>query len=189
MEDRLGGRFGRAATGGGLAGPGPAGRGFGRIAHMAALHQLPLGFSRVADGVYRSAYPGTRTLPFLSSLNLRSLVCLNPKDVRSELRDYAKQHSLRLFEGDVGVNQEPFLVMSSFEVDSVLRFVSDPTNHPVLIFCTNGKVRTGTVVGCLRKQMGWSIVSIFHELEQATDGDATLADQLFIEQFLPMMSD
>jgi len=149
-----------------------------------ALQQIPLGYARVGDGVFRSAYPARKTLGFISSLGLKSMVCLYPKDIQSDLREYAERNGIKLFEADVGVNKEPFIVMSTEAVASALSFMTDPANQPTLLFCSNGKVRTGCVVGCLRKLMGWSIVSILHELEQATDGEANLADQLFIEQFV-----
>lgn len=40
-------------------------------------------------------------------------------------------------------------------------------------------------MGCLRKQQGWSLVSIIHELEQGSEGEAGLADASFIETFQP----
>lgn len=145
--------------------------------------QIPLGFARVADSIFRSGYPAKKTLPFISTLGLRSMVCLYPKDVRNDLREYAEANGIYIFDADVGINQEPFIAMSTPVVTSVLEFIADPQNLPVMIFCTNGKIRTGCIVGCLRKQMGWSIISIMHELEQATDGDAGLADQVFIESY------
>ena len=53
----------------------------------------------------------------------------------------------------------------------------------MLIFCTTGKSRTSCAVGCYRKQLGWSLVSIFHEFEQYCDGEGGVADFLFIENF------
>lgn len=175
---------------------------------------IPLGFARVCDGVYRSAYPATKTLPFVDSLKLRSVVCLYPKDLRADLRAHLTERGIKMCEADVGANQEPFLVMSSSAVSAVLRFIDSEENRPVLIFCTNGKVRlmklftrdvrqharshstnspphhfsqvrTGCLVGCLRKQQGWSLVSIIHELEQGSEGEAGLADASFIETFQP----
>jgi len=145
--------------------------------------QLPLGFARVGEGIYRSAYPASKTLPFVKTLQLRSMVCLYPKDIRSDLREYAEQNGIKIIEADIGANQEPFIVMSTAAVSSALAVLSDPASHPVLVFCTSGKVRTGCVIGCLRKLMGWSIVTIVHELEHSTDGEASLADQIFVEQF------
>ena len=153
------------------------------MSYTQPVFQPPLGFGRVGDGVFRSAYPAKATLPFISTLELRSMVCLYPKDIHRDLREYAEQKNIKIFTADVGVNQEPFIVMSSLAVKSALDFISDSKNLPTLIFCTNGKVRTGCVVGCLRKQMGWSIISIVQELEQATDGECGIADQIFIEKF------
>ena len=169
-----------AAAGGGGGGRGGGGGGGGGGGKDQL--QIPLGFARVSAGVFRSAYPARSTLPFISTLKLKSMVCLFPKDIRSDLREYLQQNDIKLLEADVGINQEPFVAMSSRAVSSVLSFVANPCNLPALIFCTNGKVRTGCVVGCIRKMAGWSIISIIHELEQATDADSPL-DQSFIENF------
>lgn len=59
---------------------------------------------------------------------------------------------------------------------------SHSTNSPPDQF---PQVRTGCLVGCLRKQQGWSLVSIIHELEQGSEGEAGLADASFIETFQP----
>ena len=72
-------------------------------------------------------------------------------------------------------------------VRTATKYILDKSNHPVLVFCTHGKVKTGVVVGCLRRHMGWSMVSIMHELEQfASDGfsnEAGLLDALFIQNY------
>lgn len=74
---------------------------------------VPLGFSRVQDGIFRSAYPQVKIFPFLSTLQLKSIVCLNPTDLRKDLKEFAISQSIQCFEFDIGVNQEPFVVMST----------------------------------------------------------------------------
>ncbi len=82
----------------------------------------PLSFSRVRDGIYRSAYPSKRTFPFIAKLNLKALICVNPSDIRSELRDYAAENSIKLFAVDIGHNQEPFIVMSEECVNQAVSY-------------------------------------------------------------------
>lgn len=62
-------------------------------------------------------------------------------------------------------------------------FISDPTNHPVLVFCITGQRKTGCVISCFRKRLKWSLSSILHEYEQFTDPEASLSDMIFIENF------
>ncbi len=146
---------------------------------------IPLGFAQVSDSIYRSAYPKPSCFSFLLSLKLKSVVCVSPRDLRPAFLAFLSENDIKLLQSDVGVNQEPFLAMSSTAVADAIQFVLDPANQPVLIFCTNGKVKTSCVVGCLRKRMGWSIVSIIHEVDQNTDPDgcAGLSDYLYIENF------
>lgn len=83
----------------------------------------PLSFSIVEDNIYRSSYPSNKTLPFLKTLNLRSLICLYPSDIRQDLRDFASKNNITLFEVNVGHNQEPFVVMSEAAVAGAIKFV------------------------------------------------------------------
>lgn len=65
----------------------------------------PLGFSTVDNKFYRSAYPSLKTQPFISQLNLRTMICLNPADIRDDLRNFAKESNIRLISVDIGMNQ------------------------------------------------------------------------------------
>lgn len=148
-----------------------------------ALYQVPLGFSRVESNIYRSAYPSRKTFPFLSTLNLKSMICLNPFDLRLDLKEYLDSKSISLFAVDIRINQEPFLVISESLVREIIQFALDIKNQPTLIFCTNGKVRSSCAVACLRKSLGWSLTSIFQEFEQFAEPEGGIADLLFIENF------
>jgi hypothetical protein len=87
------------------------------------MHDLlipPLSFSRVDTGIYRSAYPSTKSLPFIQSLHLKTAICLNPSDLRDELKEFAAANGIQLVAIDVGWNQEPFMVMSDMAVSQVV---------------------------------------------------------------------
>lgn len=111
----------------------------------------PIAFSRIADGIYRSAYPAPKSVPFVDSLQLKSIVSLAPSDIKKELRDYCAKRDITICECNVGLNQEPFVTMSEKSVADAVDFMSDPTNHPVLVFCTTGRSKTSVVVGCYRR--------------------------------------
>lgn len=144
----------------------------------------PLGFARVSTGIFRSAYPSSKTLPFIDTLQLRSMICLMPHDLRQELRDYAAQRGIQLRCCPVQHNQDPFLVMSDQNISNIVHFISQPQHQPVLIFCTNGKVRTGCVVACLRRALlGWGVSSVVAEFEQFAEPEGGLCDLFFIESF------
>lgn len=146
----------------------------------------PLGFAKVQEAVYRSAYPAVKALPFIAKLSLKTMVCLSPGDVRSELEQFCANESILIHKFDLKHNQDPFLVMSDETMSNILQVVSNPENHPLLIFCTAGKIRTGCVVGCYRKLLKWSMSSIIAEFEQFTEPDGALCDMQFIECFEPV---
>lgn len=151
--------------------------------HMTKPLLAPLVFGKVQDGIYRSAYPAGKSIPFLNQLSLKSMVSLHPNDVRPELESYCSENSITLFKCDIRYNQDPFVVMSNDAMSAVLDFVLNPENQPVLMFCTSGKIRTGCAVACLRKRTNWCMSSIIQEFEQHTDPDGGLCDMHFIEAF------
>ncbi len=115
----------------------------------------PLGFSQVDEGCYRSAYPTQACLGFIETLNLKTVIALQPEDLRAELRDFCAKSNITIIEADIGLNQEPFLVMSEANVNKVLDVVLNPTCLPVMIFCNNGRLRTSCLVGCFRRTKKW----------------------------------
>jgi protein tyrosine/serine phosphatase len=55
--------------------------------------------------IYRSAYPADITHPFLRTLNLRTMICLNPSDVRESLQKFVLAEGITLVMADIGNNQ------------------------------------------------------------------------------------
>lgn len=52
-----------------------------------------------------------------------------------------------------------------------------------MCFGTQGKHRTGSLVGCLRAMNHWSMTAIFDEYRRFAGSKARRADQQFIELF------
>ncbi|KAJ1434142.1 protein-tyrosine phosphatase [Ochromonadaceae sp. CCMP2298] len=144
---------------------------------------VPLGFSKVQEGVYRSAYPASKSFPFIRTLGLKSMVCLCPGDVRSELETFCAEQSITLLKYDVKFNQDPFLCMCEDTINAILDHVQNDANQPVLLFSFNGRVSTACVVGCLRKRTRWCMSSIILEFEQFSEPDGSLCDLQFIDSF------
>ena len=101
----------------------------------------PLQFSQVEKGIYRSAYVTSRNYEYITLLNLKSMICLSPSDLRDDLRNFCSSNSINIYEEDVGTNVEPFISMDHGKVKKVISTVTNPINQPCLIFCTTGKVR------------------------------------------------
>jgi tyrosine-protein phosphatase SIW14 len=143
----------------------------------------PIGFSQVEKGVYRSAYPIESSFPFLEKFHFKTFLCLCPQDVKSSLLEYTKAKNIQLILCDVKVNQEPFAIMDKDEVSSALKYLQQAENHPILVFCLNGKVRTSCLISCWRRLNGWSIASTIEEYETFSESESNLLDLVFIERF------
>ena len=83
----------------------------------------------------------------------------------------------------IPANKEPFGRVSKSAVQECLRVMRDASNRPLLVQDDKGKHRTGLIVGCYRKSLGWSLAPIFHEYERFTKGSVRLLDFEFIEEF------
>ena len=144
---------------------------------------VPIYFSGVDAKLYRSSYPARKSLPFIEKLHLKTMVCLNPVDLKSDLQQFCQDRGIELLEKNVGFNQEPVIFMNADVVEEVLRIVSDTSNLPCLVF-SNKDARTNCVIGCYRKiYQNWSSVSIFQEIEQYTTSEGSILDYAFVEQF------
>lgn len=85
---------------------------------------------------------------------------------------------------------------------AALAVILDVRNHPMLVHCNKGKVRsflssqcpaahrpfiaqhrTGCLVGCLRKVQQWSLTAIFDEYRRYSFPKSRSMDQQYIEAF------
>lgn len=46
---------------------------------------------------------------------------------------------------------------------SALQLLVNPSMYPAMVMCNQGRHRTGTVIGCLRKLQRWCLSSILEE--------------------------
>ena len=143
----------------------------------------PENFAMVESGVYRSAFPRSKNILFLSSLNLKSVVALIPEDYPAHMVEFYKKNDIKLIKFGLDGNKWPFKQIDEFDFRSVLREIMNPLNRPLLIHCNKGKHRTGTVVGCIRKIREWSFSSIVGEYLMFAAPKTRLEDQRYIESF------
>eukprot|EP01006_Ploeotia_vitrea_P002974 TRINITY_DN10993_c0_g1_i1.p1 TRINITY_DN10993_c0_g1~~TRINITY_DN10993_c0_g1_i1.p1 ORF type:complete len:194 (+),score=2.87 TRINITY_DN10993_c0_g1_i1:60-641(+) len=144
----------------------------------------PTGFGQVAPGIYRSAYPSLANVPFLRTLNLASIICLCPGK-HKVLEPFCQECNITRHEHGTEGNNEPFQGISVEVMCTVLAKLLDSRNHPVLIHDVKGKHRTGCVVGCLRKLMGWDIMPILTEYKGFAEPKIRFADMRCIDLFDP----
>ena len=110
-------------------------------------------------------------------------ICLQPSDIRQELREFCASNGIFIAEFDVGYNQEPFLSINDDAMQLAIETVMDATKQPCLVFCSSGKNRTSCLVGCFRRLTGWSHTSSTFEYEQFTGPESTPLDIEYIENF------
>ena len=146
-------------------------------------YYIPLQFSLIVRGLYRSSYPSSRTLPFISTLNLKSMICLDIKLVNDELRMYCQTNEIILHEFNIGTNHEPFLFMNGEAIQQVISISTNEQNQPCLIFDNKGKNQVCCVIGCLRRTLNWCITSIIHEYELFMTEEYNSMDVRFIESY------
>ena len=82
----------------------------------------PENFSMVEKGVYRSAFPRSKNIPFLRSLRLRAVVALIPEDYPVHMTDFYEQYGVKLISHGLDGNKWPFK-----EIDEIGKFL--PTKY------------------------------------------------------------
>ncbi|CAE7577903.1 DSP1 [Symbiodinium microadriaticum] len=143
----------------------------------------PENFSMVESGVYRSAFPRSKNMSFLESLQLKAVVSLVLEDYPEQLMDFYSRSGITLVTLGIEGNKGAFKGIDKHEFYNVIRIVMDPTKRPLLIHCNKGKHRTGCVIGCLRRLRDWAISSIVDEYILFAAPKPRVEDQKFIEAF------
>lgn len=126
----------------------------------------PLNFAMVDEGIFRSGYPHKNNLPFLQTLNLRSIVYLCPEAYPAVFVEFFKEQNIKLFHHGIEGTKEPFVDIPDNVIREALKCILDKRNRPVLIHCRKGKHRTGCVVGCYRKVHNYALTPIFDEYQR-----------------------
>ncbi|XP_065004079.1 tyrosine-protein phosphatase DSP1-like [Musa acuminata AAA Group] len=143
----------------------------------------PPNFAMVGCGLYRSGFPDAANFCFLTTLRLRSVLCLCPEPYPEENMEFLRENGIKLFQFGIDGCKEPFVDIPEETICEALEVVLDVRNHPLLIHCKRGKHRTGCIVGCLRKLQRWCLTSIFDEYHRFAAAKARVSDQRFIERF------
>ncbi|ODQ52992.1 protein-tyrosine phosphatase [Saitoella complicata NRRL Y-17804] len=145
----------------------------------------------VAPHIYRSGPLQPLNRPFLTPLNLRTIILLHADPTRT-LQAYAAEQGIRLVQlgeagwkpGDDGEGDEGgWRVMGEDVVREGIRQVLDRRNHPVLVIDSSGIQETGTLFGILRKLQHWSFASIVIEYRLFAGPNARYVNEQYIEIF------
>ncbi|KAG5532810.1 hypothetical protein RHGRI_027186 [Rhododendron griersonianum] len=143
----------------------------------------PINFSMVEEGIFRSGFPQPSNLPFLHTLNLRSVIYLCTEPYPRENLEFLQTHKIQLFQFGIDGTKEPSVTILSNVITEALKVILDVRNHPVLIHCKRGKHRTGCLVGCLRKLQNWRLCSVSEEYRHFAGSKWRATDLRFLETY------
>ncbi|CAM0141898.1 unnamed protein product [Umbelopsis sp. WA50703] len=99
----------------------------------------PLNFAMVAPGVYRSGHPNRQNFPFLRKLRLKTVMYFAMEDLTPEMEKFMQQENIEILHYRTEGNKEPFLEISTEDINHALVKLLDERSHPVLIHCLKGK--------------------------------------------------
>ncbi|KAI5785588.1 putative tyrosine phosphatase family protein [Peziza echinospora] len=144
----------------------------------------PQNFAPVEDGLYRSGQPSSINLAFLRELNLKTIVWLAVEEPSESLLTFADENDLTIHHLGLQEGNNPWDPLTvDCVVDAVQQLVNK-TNFPILVSCSMGRHRTGTVIGCLRRLQGWNLTSTLEEYRRFTGSRRNRAvNELMIEAF------
>ncbi|ORY25653.1 tyrosine phosphatase family-domain-containing protein [Naematelia encephala] len=153
-----------------------------------SLIHVPSLFSVVEPGVYRCASPTAAQVPFLATLNLRTIISLTPEHPIKPLLQLARSSNISFIH--LGVTlwrpMTDWKPVRDEIVKATLEMMLDIRNHPLLILDPLGIHHIGCVVGALRVMQGWNFASSLVEY-RAHSGPTKhrYSDEQYIELFDP----
>jgi protein tyrosine/serine phosphatase len=140
----------------------------------------PLNFAGVEAQLYRSATPTELNLPFLATLHLCTVVCLEKTSLTDEFIRFMDEKHITCVSFGGGQAEGGLL---ETVVRDTLQIILDKSKYPVLITCKFGRYLSGVVIGCLRKYQKWSFISIFEEYRRFGGLRYQQPHEQFIELF------
>lgn len=148
----------------------------------------PLNFCPVERYLYRSGQPSPVNFPFLLTLHLKTIVWLANEEPQDSLLEFCDAHGIHLqfaaINPEAGEDDNPWDGLTESSIVNVLQTVVTKDNYPLLVCCGMGRHRTGTIIGCLRRIMGWNLASVSEEYRRFTGSrGGRILVELLIEAF------
>ncbi|CAB4252509.1 similar to Saccharomyces cerevisiae YNL099C OCA1 Putative protein tyrosine phosphatase, required for cell cycle arrest in response to oxidative damage of DNA [Maudiozyma barnettii] len=148
----------------------------------------PLNFCPVERYLYRSGQPSPVNFPFLLNLNLKTIIWLANEEPQDTLLEFCDSYNISLqfaaINPDGGEDDNPWDGLTEHSIINALQTIVDRKNYPLLVCCGMGRHRTGTVIGCLRRIMGWNLASVSEEYRRFTGSrGGRILVELLIEAF------
>lgn len=145
--------------------------------------KMPKNFATVMPGVYRSHYPASENFTFLRVLGIKTILTLVPEDCPVAYQDFMTQYGIQHFQVPIEPNKDPAITINPASMEAALRVLATSINQPVLVHCNKGKHRTGCVVACLRKIIGWTHDQVLAEYRHHAGAKARALDERYIDTF------
>lgn len=142
---------------------------------------LPLNFSCVIPGVFRSSYPQAQDFAYLSQLKLKTIVTLVQKDLPEGFQEFINGNGITHKIFDMAGTKKADIPLGLMR--SIMEIIADRRYHPLLIHCNHGKHRTGCVVGVYRKWSGWDTASVVAEYQKFAAPKARGSDVKYLNEF------
>ncbi|GAA5893498.1 hypothetical protein JCM8208_000816 [Rhodotorula glutinis] len=143
----------------------------------------PPQYGLVEEGLVRSGQPSELNFPFLERLKLKAVVWLAPEEPNEPFQRFLQDQHITLHHlgaDDYAATYDP---LSEEVVLQALELILDPANAPCLIACGQGRHRTGTVCGLLRKLQRWNLTAILEEYRRYAGPKVRQHNEQFIELF------
>ncbi|GAA5833766.1 hypothetical protein JCM9279_001620 [Rhodotorula babjevae] len=143
----------------------------------------PPQYGLVEEGLVRSGQPSELNFPFLERLGLKSCVWLAPEEPNEPFQRFLQEQHVALHHlgaDDYAATYDP---LSEETVLQALELILDPHKQPCLIACGQGRHRTGTVCGLLRKLQRWNLTAILEEYRRYAGPKVRQHNEQFIELF------
>ncbi|KAG9396138.1 hypothetical protein J8273_2490 [Carpediemonas membranifera] len=151
------------------------------------LHEAPKNYGVVVPHIFRSSCPTDANLSFLAANDLSMLLPLTP-EIMSPVPSAIRLPAAReLYCLPSTKYCQPDKKLYSVVIASV-KFILQH-QEPLLLHCNSGRHRTGVVIGCLRRVMGWSMSATLAEYRMFAGRKTRLHDMHLIELFDPASID
>jgi len=119
----------------------------------------------------------------LQPYKFKTIITLVPEDIPLDYQAFMRTDGIKHHQIHILANKNPDLCTEDKIVNSVIKLMLDPENHPILIHCNKGKHRTGCITACFRKVTGWSLEACLDEYERYSRPKSRDLDKEFVARY------
>lgn len=146
----------------------------------------PDNFAVVETGLYRSALPNARNMPYVRTLRLNTVIILSSEKPGRSLCNFFDSNGIRVAHTGLhgwSADQTSWTPISEDVVKDSLELILRRDRYPVLVCDIGGVHLVGMVIGCLRRLQNWNLNSVVHEYRSFAAAKTRYVNEQFIELF------